>query len=124
MTESARLGDGATSGEERVAYWRARDGFAYAVHELPLGVLDDANGATPGACQEMLEDLDGFDRLCVRLGLDDHRPFIDGCRWHFEHYPHYLGRRRHFTDYESYTRERGGPLRVPLPPAPAGLPRP
>ncbi|NKY38197.1 hypothetical protein [Cellulomonas septica] len=88
------------------------------MHELPTGVLDGANGASIAACAEMLEGLDVFAQRCERLGLRDHQEFIEGCRWQFDHYGHYLGRRRHFADYETYVRDRRGPLRVPDPPAP------
>jgi hypothetical protein len=66
----------------------------------------------------MSEGLDEFSELCRRLGLNDQETFIEGCRWHFDHYAHYLERRRHFVDYPSYVSDRRGPLRVPLPPRP------
>ena len=94
-----------------------------AVHELPAGLLWGANGATPEQCSEMLDGLDEFACVCDRLGLDDHKEFIDGCRWHFEHYPHYLGRRRHFVDYATYIRDRRGPVDVSLPPTPEWIRR-
>lgn len=103
---------------DRARYDRDRQWLASAVHELPAGVLWGADGATPGQCAEMLDGLDEFSRVCDRLGLDDHQEFIDGCRWHFEHYSHYLGRRRHFVDYATYVRDRHGPARVSPPPAP------
>lgn len=84
----------------------------YAVHELPAGVLYDVNGANAAQCAQWLLDLNEFEQLCTALGRD-HRAFIEGCRWHFEHYPHYLGRRRHFVDYRTYIEDRGGPPRVP-----------
>ena len=88
--------------------------LSYAVHELPAGVLYGANGASPAECADMMTGLEAFEALCVRLGrLDDQWAFIEGCRWHFEHYPHYLGRRRHFANYETYIRNRNGPLTVP-----------
>jgi hypothetical protein len=83
----------------------------YAVHELPAGVLYGANGADEHQCAEWMQDLLVFEQLCRQLNKD-HRAFIEGCRWHFEHYPHYLGRRRHFASYEQYTVERHGPLKV------------
>jgi hypothetical protein len=104
--------------EGRAAYRRARHWIDYAVHELPSGVLWGPDAATPAQCAEMLSDLDAFAHVCARLGLDDHTEYIEACRWHFDHYPHYLGRRRHFVDYETYIRDRGGPQRVPPPPAP------
>lgn len=109
-----------TSGtqSDRDQYHRERQWIDYAVHELPSGVLWGADGATPEQCKEMLDGLDAFDRLCAVLALDDHAEFIDACRWHFDHYPHYLSRRRHFVDYETYIRDRRGPVRVLVPPAP------
>jgi hypothetical protein len=111
----------AEQSSDRARYRLFRDWLAYTVHELPRGVLGGPNGATPDQCTEMLEGLEEFVRLCSRLGLADHEEFIDGCRWHFEHYAHYLGRRRHFVDYATYVRDRHGQVRVPTPPAPTWL---
>ena len=109
--------------DDRDRYGRDRRWLDDAVHELPAGVLWGANGATPEQCSEMLDGLGEFAGVCDRLGLDDHKEFIDGCRWHFEHYPHYLGRRRHFVDYPTYIRDRHGPVRVSLPPTPEWIRR-
>ena len=109
--------------EDQAQYWRDRAWLEYAVHELPAGVLHGSDAADEKQCAEMLEGLDAFQRLCERLGRADHADFIEGCRWHFEHYAHYLGRRRHFDDYASYVTARCGPLRVEDPPEP-GFPRP
>lgn len=69
-------------------------------------------------CSRALED---FARHCARLQLVDHTEFIEGCRWHFEHYSHYLGRRRHFVDYVTYVTDRQGPLHISVPPVPHKL---
>lgn len=90
-----------------------------AVHELPAGVLWGAKSATRDQCAEMMTGLQEFEIVCARLGLDeDHGRFIEECRWHFEHYPHYMQRRRHFVDYATYVRDRNGPLTVRLPTRP------
>ena len=104
--------------DDRSRYYRDLQWLTSAVHELPAGVLWGANGATPEECADMLDGLDEFARVCSRLGLDDHQAFIDGCRWHFEHYPDYLGRRRHFVDYATYIRDRRGPVHVSPPSTP------
>jgi hypothetical protein len=109
--------------DDRDAYRRSRKWIDYAVHELPSGVLWGPDAATPAQCVEMLTDLDAFAGVCHRLGLDDHTEFMEACRWHFDHYPHYLERRRHFVDYATYIRDRGGPLRVSSPPGPDWLRR-
>ncbi|WP_157537517.1 hypothetical protein [Nocardioides sp. Root190] len=100
-------------------YERDRNWLWGAVHELPAGVLWGATGATAAECAEMMAGLEEFASVCERLGLsEDHTAFIEGCRWHFEHYPHYLGRRRHFVDYATYVQDRKGSLTVQLPTAP------
>ena len=108
----------AETDRDREAYRHAMAWLTEAVHELPAGVLDGADSATPEACEEMLVELEEFRTLCLRLGLEDHRDFLEQCRWHFEHYAHYLNRQRHFTSYETYIVDRAGPVRVVPPPAP------
>lgn len=107
--------------EEVDAYLLSRNWLNGALHELPAGVLWGADGATPGECAEMMEGLEEFARQCERLGLEDHRDYIERCRWHFDHYPHYLSRRRHFTDYATYVQARKGPLRATPPPVPNNM---
>ncbi|HXH78031.1 hypothetical protein [Nocardioides sp.] len=100
---------------DRARYERDLSWLWAAVHELPSGVLWGTDAASREHCDEMMAGLQEFERVLHRLGLDDHGEFIEGCRWHFEHYPHYLERRRHFIDYATYTRDRRGPTTVPLP---------
>ncbi len=109
------------SEENAQQYWRDRGWLDYAVHELPAGVLYGANGATAAECRDLMEGLDAFASFCSRLELPDHAAFIEGCRWHFDHYPHYLSRHRHFDGYETYVRGRRGPLRVVGPTVPEWL---
>ncbi|MCF0093924.1 hypothetical protein [Micromonospora sp. MH99] len=106
---------------DQARYRHDRQWLDYAVHELPAGVLYGPDGATSGQCAEMLVALNEFAGVCARLWLDDHAEFIEACRWHFDHYPHYLGRRRHFRDYATYIRDRHGPLRIPSPACPDWL---
>lgn len=103
---------------DRALYRKARQWIDSAIHELPAGVLWGPNAATLTECAEMLDGLEEFALACERLGVIGHEEFIEGCRWHFDHYPHYLERRRHFLSYASYVSDRHGPLRVPLPTRP------
>ena len=101
-----------TPKERKALYEKLLDSLESAVHELPAGVLFGPNGANPKQCAELMDDLNEFETLCAEL----ERPqaeFIEACRWHFDHYSHFLGRSRHFTSYAEYVAARGGPLRVP-----------
>jgi hypothetical protein len=84
----------------------------YSMHELPAGVLWNPNAATPAQCAELMTDLNRFAVLSDQLGIST-QEFVEACRWHLDHYPHYLSRRRHFVDYAEYVLDRGGPRRVP-----------
>jgi hypothetical protein len=97
--------------QESKRYEALLRGLVSAVHELPSGVLFGANGATGRECDELMQDLLEFERLSAHLGRPN-PDFIEGCRWHFEHYLHYLGRQRHFSSYQQYVQDRGGPLQV------------
>lgn len=92
-------------------YEELRHWLEYAVHELPAGILGGPNSATPEECAELMEGLKEFEALCKSLGSES-AEFIEQCRWHFEHYPHYLSRYRHFKGYASYIVTRKGPLKV------------
>ena len=83
----------------------------YTLHELPVGVLFGANGASEKECAELLAETYRLERLSKKLGTNI-STFIEGCRWHYERYPHYVGRHRHFDGYESYIVKHDGPLHV------------
>lgn len=85
----------------------------YSMHELPAGVLWNPNAATPAQCVTLMADLNRFAVVSEQLSIAT-QEFVEACRWHLDHYPHYLSRRRHFADYARYVLDRGGPLRVPL----------
>jgi hypothetical protein len=104
--------DTTTSKERKVRYEKLLDGLEYVVHELPAGVLFGADGASSKQCAELMADLNEFEKLCIELDRPQ-AEFIEACRWHFDHYPHFLGRRRHFANYAEYISGRGGPIEMP-----------
>lgn len=101
-----------TSDELKAQYEELLNGLNYAVHELPAGVLFGPDGANPQQCDELMADLNEFEKLCIELELP-HTEFVEACRWHFDHYPHFLSRRRHFASYAQYIADRGGPSNAP-----------
>jgi hypothetical protein len=99
-------------------YVLLHDVLDYSMHELPAGVLWNPNAATEPQCKELMAALDRFVEICKALDVQADE-FTEACRWHLEHYPHYLSRRRYFGSYEEYIRGRRGPCSVP--PAPGRL---
>jgi hypothetical protein len=58
----------------------AASSFAYALHELPAGVLYGMDGASIAECEELLEELDGADRRAIAWGLvDRYRAIFADC---------------------------------------------
>jgi hypothetical protein len=80
----------------------------YTLHELPTGVLYDADGADESQCRELMRETDRLEALAQALGIDI-SAFIAACRWHYERYPHYLSRHRHFGNYAAYMQKHGAP---------------
>ena len=79
------------------------------MHELPAGVLYDANGANERQCAELMKDTYRLEELSRALGADV-SGLIATCRWHYERYPHYLSRRSHFGSYAAYIAKYEGPV--------------
>lgn len=103
---------GSNKRELKQEYERLYSVLNYSMHELPVGVLWNPDAATQAQCAALMGALNRFDAVCKALDVQTHA-FVEACRWHLEHYPHYLSRRRHFANYGEYIIGRGGPLRVP-----------
>lgn len=86
---------------EREEYEKLHRYLEYTLHELPAGVLYGANGASKKVCLELMEATYRLEELSKLIG-EDLSDFLVLCRWHYERYPHYLGRRRHFGSYANY----------------------
>ncbi len=94
-------------------YERLLKYLEYTLHELPAGVLYDANGADEKKCAELMQDTYQLEKLAKELGIDI-SAFIATCRWHYERYPHYLSRRMHFGTYENYMAKHHAPSKKKL----------
>ena len=82
----------------------------YTLHELPAGVLYDHDGANEKKCAELMKASYQLERLAAARGTDLSE-FLATCRWHYERYPHYLGRQRHFGSYATYMSKHSAPTR-------------
>lgn len=94
--------------DEKEEYVKLLRYLEYTLHELPAGVLYDANGADAKQCAELMKDTYRLEELAKGIG-GDISAFIEACRWHYERYPHYLERRRHFDCYETYMEKHNAP---------------
>ena len=89
-------------------YERLLKCLEYTLHELPAGVLYGADGANAKECAELMSDTYRLEKLATARGIDLSE-FLATCRWHYERYPHYLGRQRHFGSYENYMAKHHAP---------------
>lgn len=92
-------------------YLHLRRHLEYSLHDLPTGVLYDANGANEKKCAELMSETYRFEELAKALGFD-HSEFIATCRWHYERYPHYLSRHKHFGNYANYMAKYQAPKKT------------
>jgi hypothetical protein len=97
--------------ETRQEFERLLRYLQYTLHELPTGVLYDANGADEEKCAELMKETYRLEALAAELAVDC-AELVDVCRWHYERYPHYLSRHRHFGSYANYIAKHQGPSRV------------
>ncbi|MCW1921830.1 hypothetical protein OKA05_04655 [Luteolibacter arcticus] len=79
-----------------------RSRFDYALHELPLGVLYGHDGATIEECGELLEELEGYERLADQVGHEGDRDLISKARFHIPAYRQYLEEHDRYTTYAQY----------------------
>jgi hypothetical protein len=97
-----------SAGGKIEAFSKLRDFLEYTLHELPAGVLYGANGATEEQCAELMRDTYRLEQLATAVG-EEISDLLQRCRWHYERYPHYLSRQRHFGSYEAYMVKYGAP---------------
>lgn len=89
-------------------YQRLLRYLEYTLHEVPSGVLYGKDGASPKECAELMSETYRLGALARERGVDLSE-FLATCRWHYERYPHYLGRQRHFDTYANYMARHGAP---------------
>ena len=96
---------------DKEEYSRLLRYLEYTLHELPAGVLHDANGANEKKCADLMKETYRLEELAAQMGADISE-FIATCRWHYERYPHYLGRQRHFGNYVNYMEKHHAPSKT------------
>lgn len=82
----------------------------YAVHELPTGILNGIDGATPDGCLELLHLLEEYTSTCQQLRIDcsaDSRYYA----MHFQGYQDYLLHRHLYNNYLDYIHQHHLALR-------------
>jgi hypothetical protein len=92
-------------------YSGLRSYLEYTLHELPAGVLYDADAADEEKCALLMKETYRLEYLARERGVDISE-FIATCRWHYERYPHYLSRQKHFGSYESYMAKHHAPAKT------------
>lgn len=81
-----------------------RNYLQHTIHEIPLGVLYGMDGANASECNELLELLNQYEKICKRLSLN-RTDLIEECAFHFRNYTIYLQRANEFKNYEDFLRK-------------------
>ncbi|WP_442482391.1 hypothetical protein [Aeoliella sp. SH292] len=75
----------------------------YSIHEVPHGVLYEANGASIEQCVKLKSELAEFQELVSQTGFEKGDvELIRDCRFHFQAYADYLASGSDFRSYRSY----------------------
>lgn len=79
------------------------EGFRYAIHEVPAGVLCGPDGATVAECDELLSDLDEFRALlAAEEAAHDYATLVTECERRFRSYKQYLVTHPRYTTYSAF----------------------
>ena len=73
----------------------------YTIHEIPAGVLWDANSANESQCQELLDYTSEVEQLSRSLSKDD-VDLIADCRYYYRSYGAYLAARGSYHNFAAY----------------------
>jgi hypothetical protein len=88
-------------------YVAEKDYYEYTIHEIPSGVLYDANGANIEQTRENLAGLQEFEQLCKKLGRDE-RTMIETCRCYYALWIEYLSNPKTKKTFAQYLADRAG----------------
>ncbi len=80
--------------------------FAYTLHEVPWGVLYDANGASVTQTQELLAGVEAFEALCVRLQRNEDA-LIAKCRFYYNLWMRFLTDKRGCVHFDAFLHQYG-----------------
>jgi hypothetical protein len=80
----------------------------YAVHEVPSGVLYGNHSASIAECDELLADLDAYEKLAQELGPEEEDlELIEEARFHIPAYRDYLSQPGRYQNYAAYLEAHG-----------------
>ncbi len=89
---------------------RGESSFAYAVHEVPAGVLYGIDGASLEERHELIADLSTFKELAEKWNfMDKYGTGIKLWDYHFRGYADYLERHDRYKNYEDYLSQHPFP---------------
>jgi hypothetical protein len=85
---------------------KQRSYFEYTLHELPTGVLFDANAATIEECEDLLKELTKYKEVCEKLGVDNGE-LTAKCTFYYSAYKIYLTVYKNYNGFGEYL-DKGG----------------
>ena len=78
-----------------------RNYLCYTLHELPIGVLYGANGATIQECEELIQEVEKYEIVCNKLQRDENK-LIEECKFYYPAYKAYLSVYKNYKNFDDY----------------------
>lgn len=82
-------------------YLALKEYLTFSIHEIPSGILNGMNGASVSDIPAMLEDLDEFEMISIKLDKIDSNLIAD-CRKYYNAYKDYLQNLKEYKNFEEY----------------------
>ena len=81
-----------------------RNYINYSIHEIPIGVLYDNNGASIENCDELMNTLKEYDIICRKLKVDNSE-LTNEAEFYYKAYKNYLQVNKQYNNFEHYLNE-------------------
>lgn len=89
----------------KVKYFIRKEILWYSIHEIPLGVLNGLDGASPTDIPPMLNSVDEFQDISNKLKIDNDEILIEDCRKFYTAYGEYLKQLNRYDNFEDYLNQ-------------------
>jgi hypothetical protein len=80
---------------------KTRNYLSYTLHELPIGVLFEQNGASIGECEILIKEVEAYEKVCKKLDRDE-KELIQECKFYYPAYRDYISVYKNYKNFADY----------------------